>query len=190
MEVTELSVNTFWKGEMELKGTVKENGERYRVRILSKGSQIYDYSCSHVDQHGSRTACSQAPQNSGIKTAVSVSGLCPHARALFEEWERRQTEAKKPPVSTSPRVRFMIREYTNREVSRILGAEEMGSVSLIPHISVSGGRVQAGFSVWKGKEFPIRDLADFAEKMESGAYRLLGVTERDAVAAYLKAGGR
>ena len=91
MEVTELSVNTFWKGEMELKGTVKENGERYRVRILSKGSQIYDYSCSHVDQHGSQTACSQAPQNSGIKTAVSVSGLCPHARALFEEWERRQT---------------------------------------------------------------------------------------------------
>lgn len=170
MEVTELSVNTFWKGEMELKGTVKENGELYRVRILSKGSQIYDYSCSHVDQHGSRTVCSQAPQNPGTKTAVSVSGLCPHARALFEEWERRQTEAKKPPVSTSPRVRFMIREYTNREVSRILGAEEMGSVSLIPHISVSGGRVQAGFSVWRGKEFPIRDLADFAEKMESGAY--------------------
>ena len=28
------------------------------------------------------------------------------------------------------------------------------------------------------------------EKMESGAYRLLGITERDAVAAYLKAGGR
>ena len=54
MEVTELSVNTFWKGEMELKGTVKENGERYRVRILSKGSQIYDYSCSHVDQNGKK----------------------------------------------------------------------------------------------------------------------------------------
>ena len=67
MEVTELSVNTFWKGEMELKGTVKENGELYRVRILSKGSQIYDYSCSHVDQHGSRTVCSQAPQNPGQK---------------------------------------------------------------------------------------------------------------------------
>ena len=82
MEVTELSVNTFWKGEMELKGTVKENGELYRVRILSKGSQIYDYSCSHVDQHGSRTVCSQAPQNSGTKTAVPVRGLCPHGSGV------------------------------------------------------------------------------------------------------------
>ena len=37
MEVTELSVNTFWKGEMELKGTVKENGERYRVPDFKQG---------------------------------------------------------------------------------------------------------------------------------------------------------
>ena len=54
MEVTGLSANTFWKGEMEILGTVKDGTETYRVRMLRKGSQIYDYSCSHVDQNGKK----------------------------------------------------------------------------------------------------------------------------------------
>ena len=40
MEVTGLSADTFWKGETEIRGEVTDGTERYRVRILRKGSQI------------------------------------------------------------------------------------------------------------------------------------------------------
>ena len=55
MEVTGLSADTFWKGETEIRGEVTDGTERYRVRILRKGSQIFDYSCSRVDKNGKRT---------------------------------------------------------------------------------------------------------------------------------------
>lgn len=53
MEVTGLSADTFWKGETEIRGEVTDGTERYRVRILRKGSQIFDYSCSRVEKKGS-----------------------------------------------------------------------------------------------------------------------------------------
>ena len=46
MEVTELTAETFWKGETEIRGTVMDGEDEYRVRILRKGSQNFDYSCS------------------------------------------------------------------------------------------------------------------------------------------------
>ena len=39
MEVTELTAETFWKGETEIRGTVMDGEDEYRVRILRKGSQ-------------------------------------------------------------------------------------------------------------------------------------------------------
>ena len=46
MEVTELTAETFWKGETEIRGTVMDGEDEYRVRILRKGSQNFDYSCN------------------------------------------------------------------------------------------------------------------------------------------------
>ena len=54
MEVTGLSADTFWKGETEIRGEVTDGTERYRVRILRKGSQIFEYSCSRVANNGKR----------------------------------------------------------------------------------------------------------------------------------------
>ena len=55
MKVTGLSADTFWKGETVIRGEVTDGTERYRVRILRKGSQIFDYSCSRVYKNGKRT---------------------------------------------------------------------------------------------------------------------------------------
>ena len=50
MEVTELTAEAFWKGETEIRGTVMDGEDEYRVRILRKGSQNFDYSCSHISK--------------------------------------------------------------------------------------------------------------------------------------------
>ena len=117
MEVTELTAEAFWKGETEIRGTVMDGEDEYRVRILRKGSQNFDYSCSHISKTGRNlgfcgVSCTQGPD--GIP-------MCPHAHALLAEWLRRESRESKHPVSTSQKVRFMVREYTNREVSRIMG---------------------------------------------------------------------
>lgn len=114
MEVTDFSAETFWKGETEIRGTVTDEGERYRVRILRKGSQIFDYSCSHVDEDGKKLGqCLVKCQN-----VSSEEELCSHGRAVLSAWRGKEEKALMRPVSTSQKIRFMVREYTNREVSR------------------------------------------------------------------------
>ena len=66
MEVTELTAEAFWKGETEIRGTVMDGEDEYRVRILRKGSQNFDYSCSHISKTGRNlgfcgVSCTQGP---------------------------------------------------------------------------------------------------------------------------------
>ena len=82
MEVTGLSADTFWKGETEIRGEVTDGTERYRVRILRKGSQIFDYSCSRVDKNGKRIgSCAM-----GCHRGDGEKDLCPHGRAVCEAY--------------------------------------------------------------------------------------------------------
>ena len=154
MEVTELTAETFWKGETEIRGTVMDGEDEYRVRILRKGSQNFDYSCSHISKTGRNlgfcgVSCTQGPD--GIP-------MCPHAHALIAEWLRRESRESKHPVSTSQKVRFMVREYTNREVSRIMGASEEGHYRLIPIVAISRDQVRVRFTVGREKQYPVKDL--------------------------------
>ena len=68
---------------MELKGTVKENGELYRVRILSKGSQIYDYSlfACRINMVPGRCAVRRR-RIPGQKRRFPVSGLVSSCESL------------------------------------------------------------------------------------------------------------
>ena len=50
MEVTELTAETFWKGETEIRGTVMDGEDEYLVLILRKGSNNFDYSFSHFSK--------------------------------------------------------------------------------------------------------------------------------------------
>ena len=46
MKIRELTVNTFWKGEVGVRGLVEDNGKEYRVQLYGKGLAVRDYSCS------------------------------------------------------------------------------------------------------------------------------------------------
>ena len=162
MEVTGLSSETFWKGETEIRGIVTDCGKRFRVRILRKGSQIYDYSCSHVDMSGRRIKdCSV-----GCGNIVDASDLCVHGQALLAEQMKKDREKNQRPVSTSQKIRFMVREYTNREVSRIMGAGEEGKVRLVPRLLLSRDQIKVRFFIGKEKLYQVKDLMTFSQAVE------------------------
>ena len=95
MKIIKMSVDTFWKGEVRVQGQIEDETKVYQTRIFIKGSQIYDYSCSCAEGN-------------------SFRGPCVHAKALQEAFARQQKAEHTLPVSTSPEIRMMIREYTNR----------------------------------------------------------------------------
>lgn len=162
MEVTGLSADTFWKGETEIRGEVTDGTERYRVRILRKGSQIFDYSCSRVDKNGKRTGyCSLGCHGKGGSTV-----LCPHGEAVYGAYIRKEGTEGLKPVSTSQKVRFMVREYTNREVGRIMGDGEEGRMKLIPLVSFSRDQIRVRFQICREKSFPVKDLVTFSQAVE------------------------
>ncbi len=170
MEVTDLSAETFWKGETEIRGTVTDEGDRYRVRILRKGSQIFDYSCSHVDKNGKKLGhC--------LVKCGNVSGeedLCDHGRAVLLAYLGKEQKALMKPVSTSQKIRFMVREYTNREVSRIMGAGEEGQVRLVPRLFLSRDQIWVQFFVGREKLYAVKDLVTFSQAVEFGRFMEYG----------------
>lgn len=61
----------------------------------------------------------------------------------------------------------MVREYTNREVSRIMGASEEGHYRLVPIVAISREQVKVRFTVGREKQYPVKDLTAFAKAMEN-----------------------
>ena len=156
MKIRELTVNTFWKGEVGVRGLVEDNGKEYRVQLYGKGSAVRDYSCS-------------CPEGN------SWRGMCPHAKALWEAYQKREKNqggSGSGLVFTSQEVRTMIREYTNREVARIQLEGQEGAVRFLARLSISGGgkEIRAEFKVGREKQYVIRDLTAFAQAMNHGTY--------------------
>lgn len=60
--------------------------------------------------------------------------MCPHEKALYQHYLAQAKETHQQPVSTSPRVRTMIREYTNREVAEIVREQKEEQVEFVPRI--------------------------------------------------------
>lgn len=151
MEIREMTTSTFWKGEMGVKGLVLDNGETYKVSLNIKGSQVYDYSCSCV-------------------AGNSFKGMCPHANALWEHFRLHQAEYTAAPVSTSQQVRTMIREYTNREVARIIQENENLQVRLVPRLVLKGGETRLEFKLGKDRLYVLKDLTAFVQALCTGAF--------------------
>lgn len=149
MNISEMSVDTFWKGEVRVQAAVHDGKQTCRTKIFVKGSQIYDYSCSCVE-------------------GDSFRGPCAHSLALFEEFKRRETTKRRIPVSTSPEIRTLIREYTNREVAQIIGEEESETVSLIPRLLLSRRAVFLECRIGGKRQYLIKDLAAFSEAVRLG----------------------
>ena len=144
MKIIKMSVDTFWKGEVRVQGQIEDETKVYQTRIFIKGSQIYDYSCSCAEGN-------------------SFRGPCVHAKALQEAFARQQKAEHTLPVSTSPEIRMMIREYTNREVARILGEEEREPVYLHPYLQIRRGEVLLEARIGREKRYIVKNLLEFAQ---------------------------
>lgn len=149
MKIIKMSVDTFWKGEVRVQGQIEDETKVYQTRIFIKGSQIYDYSCSCAEGN-------------------SFRGPCVHAKALQEAFARQQKAEHTPPVLTSPEIRMMIREYTNREVARILGEEEREPVYLHPYLQIRRGEVLLEARIGREKRYIVKNLLEFAQAVHSG----------------------
>ena len=149
MKIIKMSADTFWKGEVRVQGQIEDETKVYQTRIFIKGSQIYDYSCSCAEGN-------------------SFRGPCVHAKALQEAFARQQKAEHTPPVSTSPEIRMMIREYTNREVARILGEEEREPVYLHPYLQIRHGEVLLEARIGREKRYIVKNLLEFAQAVHGG----------------------
>ena len=144
MKIIKMSVDTFWKGEVRVQGQIEDETKVYQTRIFIKGSQIYDYSCSCAEGN-------------------SFRGSCVHAKALQEAFARQQKAEHTP-----PEIRMMIREYTNREVARILGEEEREPVYLHPYLQIRRGEVLLEARIGREKRYIVKNLLEFAQAVHSG----------------------
>ncbi len=151
MRIESMQTRTFWKGEAGVEGVVEDLGFKYRVRLEVKGSEIYSCSCS----------C-------GMKSTYARP--CVHEKALFRYYLEHMDDNSPQPVSTSPQVRSMIREYTNREVAGISRKEGGGLVELIPRLLLQRQEIRVEFRVGIGRSYVVRDLSALAEAVEKGSY--------------------
>ena len=151
MEVVKMQTNNFWKGEVGVKGLVQDQAQTYNVSLYVKGGRVKDYSCSCAEGN-------------------SYKGMCAHGKALFAYYENYAKRAGQPPVHTSQEVHTMIREYTNRQVSRIMAAEEAGKTELVPGLLLSARRVQLEFKVGRERYYLVKDLTAFARAVRENSY--------------------
>ena len=163
MKIKDMKVNTFWKGEYGIKSLVEDEGQTYKVQLLIKGSQIMDYSCSCVGSKSSSLAF-------GIKSGSSHRGMCAHAKAVWEEYQREAKDKQRKPVITSQEARTRRREYPNREVDKISMEGEEEQINLVPLLLVTREGVRLGLRIGKERIYILKDLHAFVQAVERGAY--------------------
>ncbi len=160
MKIRNLTVNRFWKGEAGIRAVAEDAKGEYEVGLHIRDGLACDYTCSCGGQKPGK-------------------GLCPHAAALWEAYQNNGLGEGKGRVSsvsamvhTSPEVRAMIREYTNREVEQIKLEGQEAQVGLIPSLKLlSGGQeVKVSFQLARDRRIPIRDLVSFAQAMAQGSF--------------------
>ena len=151
MRIESMQTRSFWKGETGVEGVVEDLGFKYRVRLEVKGSEIYSCSCS----------C-------GIRSTYARP--CVHEKALLKYYLEHIDDNPRRPVTTSPQVRSMIREYTNREVAGIARNEREKQVELIPRLLLRRQEIRVEFRIGVGRGYVVKDLSALAEAVEKGSY--------------------
>ena len=150
MKIMESATSTFWKGEQGIQASVQDGDRLYKVNLYVKGSQVRDYSCSCVNGN-------------------SYKGMCAHAKLVWEQWKKEQELHSGRPVSTSQEIRTMIREYTNREVAKIIEDSEETEIRLVPRLMLKNGSASLEFKLGRDRFYIIKDLLAFAEAVRTGA---------------------
>jgi superfamily II DNA or RNA helicase len=151
MKVSHMTTSAFWKGESGVRAVVEDQGIEYKASLHIKGSQAIDYSCS----------CAQGN---------SYRGMCSHCQALLQAYKEQETENQGRIVTTSQQARAMIREYTNREVSRIMSEGEGDQVKLFVAMRANRREIKLEFKLGKDRLYVLKDLSAFVRAVASGTY--------------------
>lgn len=151
MKIIRMNTSSFWKGEAGVKGLVGDQGKTYEVTLYLGGGRVKDYACSCAEGN-------------------SYKGMCTHGKALFAYYLQQKKEEAKPPVHTSNHAQTMIREYTNREVARILAEDEAGQVRLEPVLVISQNDIRLEIKAGITRLYVLRDLNGFRQAVEHGTY--------------------
>lgn len=151
MKLTDMTVNAFWKGEYGVNGLVEDRDNQYKVKLLVKGSQVRDYSCSCVNGN-------------------SFKGMCEHSRLVRDAFIKRTATERHKHVTTSQAVRTMIREYTNREVERITLEGEAEQVRLVPRLLLTRDGVSLELLAGRERLYLLKDLIAFAQCVAQGSF--------------------
>ena len=160
MKVKQMSVSAFWKGEVEVKGVVEDQAGDFSVRVRGRANLAKDSFCS----------CSEG------REGIQAGGICDHARMLWEAYMQSEKGGKEQKSSamiyTSPEVRTMIREYTNREVARIQQEGQEAFVTFAPRLMINqrSGDIRVEFKLGRERLYRIKDLLSFAQAMRHGTY--------------------
>lgn len=152
MNISEMKISTFWKGEVGVKAACQDGDKTYQVSLYIRSSKLRDCSCS----------CAEG---------ISYKGPCVHAKALYEKYQNENSSHTFRPVYTDQEVRAMIREYTNREVAQIMQENETGLVRLEPVLLVEqkGKEIRLELQIGRERLYTIRDLSAFVQAIETGA---------------------
>ncbi|WP_394522352.1 DEAD/DEAH box helicase [Lacrimispora sp. JR3] len=169
MKVSHMTTNAFWKGESGVRAVVEDQGNEYKASLHIKGSQVIDYSCS-------------------CALGNSYRGMCSHCQALFSAYKAQEMENQGRMVTTSQQARAMIREYTNREVARIMSEEEGEQIKLLVAMVAGRREVKLEFKLGRDRLYMIRDLSAFVKAVESGTFVEYGkkLSFHHSVSAFLK----
>lgn len=151
MKIIRMDASSFWKGEAGVKGLVEDQGRTYDVALYLGGGHVKDYTCS-------------------CEKGNSYKGMCAHGEALFAFYSQQKKEEAMPPVHTSGHVHTMIREYTNREVARILAEDEAGRIRLEPVLVLGGKELFLEIKAGITRMYALRDLGGFRGAVEHGTY--------------------
>ncbi len=151
MKVSHMTTSAFWKGESGVRAVVEDQGNEYKASLHIKGSQAIDYSCS----------CAQGN---------SYRGMCSHCQALFQAYKEQETENQGRIVTTSQQARAMIREYTNREVARIMSEGEGDQIKLFVAMRANRREIKLEFKLGKDRLYVLKDLSAFVRAVANGTY--------------------
>lgn len=155
MKVVDITTKAFWKGEFGITGLVEDQGQSYTVKLEVKGSHVNSCSCS-------------------CTLGSSPGKLCDHAQLLLTHYQEQTPEGAGKAVSTSSQVRTMIREYTNREVARIVQEEEVRQVEFVPRLLLDRQAVKVEFKLGRERHYVVKDLIAFAQAMSQGTFLTYG----------------
>ena len=121
MMIQHFQIDSFWKGEARVIGSVQDGESLYDAAVFLRDGRMQDYSCS-------------------CEGGLSGAECCPHCRELYNRF---LTEREKDPVrqvTTSVGVRELIRQYEKRALSRTAGELEKAAAELIPTLHIDHGK--------------------------------------------------